>query len=377
LRSIIKRMKIILLVISILCNAGNFFFVALLTFSYTKYIKVIKPSKMTPKYASYKKGTSVKEVVFSVTIALIYFFTFFFLISYNGLAQETSSLKKEIVLSKDTSKSGVQDARPLISADGRHLFFGRRNNSKNVGGKTDPQDIWVATLDTLGKFSRISSLGKTINTVNGNGICSVNPDGNEIIITNDYFGNKTTPIAKSKKTNGIWSNPQPVYIEDYYNKSPYVDFFISYQSKTLFFAADRKGGLGDQDLFICLEGENGNWKKPIHLGAIINSKGAEYAPYLSADGKTLFFASTRNGGLGGSDIYASTRLDESWTNWSEPKNLGPVVNTEGDENYFSITADLKTILVESLAKDKVKRSIYKIEVTESNKLASDYLLSAK
>jgi hypothetical protein len=207
---------------------------------------------------------------------------------------------------------------------------------------------WIHLIN----FPRYIPLGKNINTVNANGIFAINTEGSEIIVTNDYLGNKTAPIARSKKTNGIWAKPEPVFIEDYYNKSPYVDFYLSYPHKVLFVAAERKGGAGDQDIYVCFEGENGNWK-------------------------TLFFASTREGGQGGSDIYAATRLDDSWTNWSEPKNLGPAINTDGDENYFSMTADLKTLFVETLTKEKTKRSIYKIEMSSFNELASQFLLSSK
>jgi lipopolysaccharide export LptBFGC system permease protein LptF len=114
---------------------------------------------MTTKFTSAKKGSSTKEIVFSLAIALVYFFTFFFLISFNGLAQSSSS-KEEIVLSKYASKDGIQDARPLVSADGKNLYFGRRNNGKNVGGKTDLQDIWFASLDTLNKFSKVHTPGE-------------------------------------------------------------------------------------------------------------------------------------------------------------------------------------------------------------------------
>jgi OmpA-OmpF porin, OOP family len=333
------------------------------------WIKVIKSNKIIIKYNLGKKlnhmSTSLNQTLFTL-VAL------FLLSSSFGIAQ---SQKEEIILAKDTTKTEVQDARPLLSSDGQSLFFGRRNHARNIGGKTDQQDIWVASLDTLGKFSKIKSLGKTINTPNANGLYSISPDGSEIIVTNDYLGNKMAPIAKSKKVNGIWKNPEPILIENYYNKSPYADFYLSYEHNVLFIAAERKGGQGDQDIYISLPGENGNWLSPVNLGVKVNSSTAEFAPFLSADGKMLFFASYREGGQGGSDIYAVQRLDESWTNWSEPKNLGAVVNTPGDENYFSLSHDLKSIYVESLVKETSKRSIYKVDMPSI--LNSEFLVSSK
>jgi OmpA-OmpF porin, OOP family len=327
---------------------------------------------MTAKYNFGKKAnhmsTTLNQTLFALILLIIN-------IPLAGAQNLPSSEKEQIILIKDTTKTEVQDARPLLSADGKTLFFGRRNHARNIGGKTDQQDIWVASLDTLGKFSKVRSLGKMINTPNANGIYSVSPDGTEIIVTNDYLGNKMAPIAKSKKVNGIWNNPEPVLIEDYYNKSPYADFYLSYEHNVLFIAAERKGGHGDQDIYISLPEENGNWSTPVNLGVKINSSTAEFAPFLSSDGKNLFFASYREGGIGGSDIYVVQKLDSTWTNWSEPKNLGSTVNTPGDENYFSLSHDLKSIYVESFVKETSKRSIYKVNMPSI--LNSDFLVSSK
>lgn len=297
-----------------------------------------------------------------------------------SITAQVVSQKKEIILSKEFRKdsSSFQDARPLISADGKQLFFGRRNFEKNAGGSRDLQDVWVAELSATGEYSNEKSLGKNINNLMPNGIYSISLDGNEIILTNDFNNNRIAPIAKSRKANGVWGKPVPVMIEDYYNKSPYVDFYLSYEQNVLFLAAERNNRKGDQDIFICLPDEKGNWLKPVNLGLSLNSSSADFAPYLASDGRTLFFSSFREGGLGGSDLYVSTRLDDSWTNWSKPQNLGSVINTNGNEDYLSITSDMQWIFVESVSKETQKRHLYKISVTEEIKnIDKDFFVSSK
>ena len=73
------------------------------------------------------------------------------------------------------------------------------------------------------------------------------------------------------------------------------------------------------------------------MGEVLNTNLEESSPYLDPDNKTLYFASKGHNGYGGYDIFVTTRLDDTWTNWSEPENLGPAINGLMDEEFFSIT----------------------------------------
>ncbi len=85
--------------------------------------------------------------------------------------------------------------------------------------------------------------------------------------------------------------------------------------------------LGDQDLYVSFYNDaHKSWSEPLNLGAQINTHLAETAPYLAADDKTLYFASDGYLGYGGFDLYVTRRLDDTWTNWSTPENLGMVIN---------------------------------------------------
>jgi outer membrane protein OmpA-like peptidoglycan-associated protein len=97
-----------------------------------------------------------------------------------------------------------------------------------------------------------------------------------------------------------------------------------------------KDSRGELDLYVSTKQSNGGWGVPINLGKKINTNGSEISPFLAEDGKTLFFASNGHQGLGGFDIFMSKRLDNGWLNWSEPINLGPEINTNGFDAYFSL-----------------------------------------
>jgi hypothetical protein len=77
--------------------------------------------------------------------------------------------------------------------------------------------------------------------------------------------------------------------------------------------------------------------EPVNMGPVINTDMDESSPFLAADNKTLYFASKGHNGYGGYDIWVTERLDDSWANWTEPRNLGPAVNTNLDDEFFSIT----------------------------------------
>jgi outer membrane protein OmpA-like peptidoglycan-associated protein len=106
------------------------------------------------------------------------------------------------------------------------------------------------------------------------------------------------------------------------------------------FSAETYGSRGVEDLYITERNSSGKWSEPKNLGSKINTQFQELSPTLSADGNTLYFSSNGRKGSGSFDVYSATRLDQSWTNWSEPVNLGPSVNTEGRDLFYRPYASL-------------------------------------
>ena len=239
------------------------------------------------------------------------------------------------------------ETHPVISPNGRTLYFARESNPDNVGGGRDPQDVFYSTL-LSGKtksWSPAKNIGPPVNTPDDpNGIASVSSNGQSAILINIYNRDGTMdPLGCSltKHTRMGWTQPVPQSIKDFVNlDKEHVDFFLATSGKALLMAVERPEGLGGQDIFVSFpvpEIDN-TWTKPKSLGPNVNTVKSDFAPFLAADEKTLYFASEGRGGYGKSDIFYTKRLDDSWTNWSPPRNLGPLVNSPDFDAYYTISA---------------------------------------
>ncbi|MDU0370669.1 OmpA family protein [Hymenobacter endophyticus] len=245
-----------------------------------------------------------------------------------------------------TVNSKFVDTHPVISPDGRTLFFARQENPQNVGGAKDVQDVWYSNLTNVDKklWGTAKNIGSPINTPRDpNGVASVSANGQQLLLIGVYQPDGSM-VPKgpsvSRRTPTGWTKPEKVEIEDYYNDDPEnVDFFLATSGKVMLMAVDRKDGQGEQDLYVSFLKDDGKtWTKPRNLGATVNTKKPEFAPFLASDGKTLYFASEGHGGYGKSDLFYSKRLDDTWTNWSKPRNLGASVNSPDFDAYYTVSA---------------------------------------
>ncbi len=104
--------------------------------------------------------------------------------------------------------------------------------------------------------------------------------------------------------------------------------FISPDGKTLYFASNRPGGMGSSDIWKTERKSDGSWDKPVNLGKPINTAESEMAPFIHYDNQTLYFSSTGHPGMGGADLFKSVNQNGNWT---QPENLGYPINTKADE----------------------------------------------
>ena len=117
---------------------------------------------------------------------------------------------------------------------------------------------------------------------------------------------------------------------------------MSADGKELYFVSRRNG---NADIYCSRRNADRSWGEPQNLGAPINTKGSEMAPFLHPDGKTLYFSSDKHIGMGGFDLFMSRRGEDG--QWQEPVNLGFPINTSGDEINFFVAADGKTAFISS------------------------------
>ncbi len=235
---------------------------------------------------------------------------------------------------------------PIISPDGKRLYFSRRYHPQNTGGVDDQEDIWVSELDEeTGEWKPARNLGPPLNTKGPNFISSIsNINGEEVLILGNKYGKKGrmyTGSSMATRKGDDYSDPVSLDIENEYNYSPKADFFLSPSGEQIILSSERDDSYGGRDLYISFRKSKLNWTEPVNLGGVINTIAEEASPFLAKDGKTLYFSSGGHSGYGGLDIYVTRRLDNSWLKWSTPENLGSGINTDLDDEYFSIPSSGK------------------------------------
>jgi len=232
-----------------------------------------------------------------------------------------------------------EEVKPRLSPSGDRLYFSRVFHPDNTNGVNDPEDIWYAEFDhATTSWSEPVRMANHLNNSGPNYINNVSVTGDTIILGNQYLkkGKMRAGVSYSVNVNGEWSVPQAINIYDDYNMSAHSNSFVSLQNGVIIRAVERGETVGERDLYVSFwDGKQAT--EPMNMGTVINTEFEESSPFLASDNKTMYFASKGHNGLGGFDIYVTKRLDESWTNWSKPENLGPAVNGEMDDEFFSIT----------------------------------------
>lgn len=279
---------------------------------------------------------------------------------------QPQNIVEDIIVERlsDNVNSQYQETRPLIAPDGKTLYFSRANHPDNIGGGKDENDIWYSILnDQTGEWEKAANLGEPLNNKGANFISSITPDGNAmtVLLGNEYTSNnKMKPgVSVSTKSSEGWSKPQSLEIINANIESTDGNYFLANNRKVLIMSIDRYDAFGEKDIYVSFLQRDNKWTEPLNLGNDINSAGMENSPYLAADNETLYFSSNGFSGYGGSDIYISRRLDDTWTNWTEPENLGPDINSIGDDVFFNIPPSGQFAYY-SKAPEKGTSDIYKI-----------------
>jgi outer membrane protein OmpA-like peptidoglycan-associated protein len=263
-----------------------------------------------------------------------------------------------------------EEKSPFITADGKYLYFNRKNDPNNFA--PDMTDIWISEYDSINdEWGQAMHPGKPLNNAGHNFVISITPDGNKALLGNTYKedgGVGFSGVSLAHKKNGNWQVPVTQTVKDFVNNDEYVNYFLTSDGTKLISSIDDGESHGDKDLYISFLQGDSTWTKPLNMGNTLNSFMTDFSPFLASDNKTMYFSSYGHPGYGSSDIFVSTRKDESWTNWTTPKNLGPEVNTEKWDAYFVMPAhgDL-AYLVSSEKSGYGKGDIYRIRVPKDSK----------
>ena len=224
---------------------------------------------------------------------------------------------------------------PVLTADEQELIFTRRLGESNE----DDEDLVISKKDSLGHWQKPESISPNVNSEFNEGTCSISADGRQLIFTSCLgrkgFGN--CDLFQSLKVGGIWS--QPLNMGPQINSAAWESQpSLSADGRVLYFLSDRKGGLGNRDIYVSHQIEPNKWTKAENLGSKINTSYDEISPFVHANGRTLFFAANGRLGFGGYDLFRSEKENGEW---QEPINFGYPVNNHEDQFSLFITADGK------------------------------------
>lgn len=210
----------------------------------------------------------------------------------------------EPILLPEPINSGNNDFGSTFSGDGQTMVYVRCGANESIGGC----DLYITQLDG-DRWGAPMNMGNVVNSKEWDSQPSISADGTKIIFT-----------------------------------------------------SERDGGYGASDLYLVEKNPFGDWGVPQNLGPIINTPFVEKSPYLAPDGKTLYFSSLGHPGFGGFDLFKSTFED---LKWSKPVNLGRPLNSEGDDNYFTISASGEQAYFSSTRSGLGKTDLFQIDIPES------------
>lgn len=250
----------------------------------------------------------------------------------SAFSQVDFSFSKAQVL-PDAVNSKYEETAPVFDISSNSLYFTRSLHHDNVGGAQAGQDIWVSRFEN-GVWSPAENNFSTLNNKLNNSVIGVSKSGEVLFLLSTYERKLSLQegFSSATFTGEVWGNPEKLDVPGLNFNGDFYSGFVNASGNILIISMDGKNSLGQEDLYISIL-EEGKWSKPEWLGDSINSAGYEISPYLFSDGKTLVFASTGHGGYGDCDIFFAYRTDSSWTNWTKPMNMGPIINSAGFDAY--------------------------------------------
>lgn len=278
-----------------------------------------------------------------------------------------ASYSQDYVVDAWGLNSAADEQAPVLSSNGKIIFFTRGHHPDNMGSKADKGDIWVSNFLGADGWSTPQKLAAPLNTPYYNGVFDVS---NSRLLVYGNYRSDAAPVPGISQSKAInwpngWSTPQAVDIKYFKNSSANNGNALSADGKILLLSIESFKTLGAEDIYVSFWDENSkSWQEPKNLGAQINTPFQELTPFLVSDNKTLFFSSNGRGGLGSRDIFVSQRLDDTWTHWTPPRNLGEGINTEGAEMGYRYYPDLQLAVYTSTQNSDGYGDIHIIEVTD-------------
>jgi outer membrane protein OmpA-like peptidoglycan-associated protein len=232
---------------------------------------------------------------------------------------------------------------PVISADESVMIYtyrgvkskGADKVEESMGSEAYTEDVFISYKKN-GDWTEPVSIGDNINSEDHDAAIALSVDGQTLFV---YKTDGGGDIYVSKLEGEHWSKPEKVKGDVNKKDSWEGSCSLSANGKTLYFASDRDGGLGGRDIYKAELQVDKSWGNVQNLGSNVNTAYNDDAPFIHPDNKTFFFSSQGHTSVGGYDIFSTT--SDEFGSFGEPKNLGYPINTIDDNRFFVLAADGK------------------------------------
>jgi outer membrane protein OmpA-like peptidoglycan-associated protein len=266
----------------------------------------------------------------------------------------------------DSINTAYDEYWPSLTADEESLVFTRQVLRDPLGGESlrNKREDFYISQRVDGHWTEAKEVGSPINTDRNEGAQSLSVDGRVMYFTacNREDGYGSCDIYVSVKEGNRWR--PPVNLGPPINTGAWeAQPSISPDGRTLYFVSNRSGGYGNMDIWKSVQNVHGIWTEPVNLGEKINTIEDEMSPFIHPDNQTLYFSSKGHIGMGGFDIFKSTKhLDGNWT---APVNLGYPINTHYDEAGLIVTAGGERAFFSSDRLEGAGKDIYMFDLHAS------------
>ena len=226
------------------------------------------------------------------------------------------------------------------------------------------QDLWFSRFEN-GRWSAVYNAGPEINTAADDVDGKLSPDGSSLLFIRVDAARTSSQIYISHLRNGKWSRAELIGPPVTLPGAIHFGALLSRDGKRLYFATERPGGHGGRDIYYS-DKAGDKWSEPVNLGPVINTAGNDGDQALGRDGNTMVIPGRRENSIGGTDLYITRRVNNAW---SPPENLGPRINTPGNESCPWLGYNGRTLYFNSdwdglVGGGKGPRMVWKVEYSK-------------
>lgn len=270
-----------------------------------------------------------------------------------------------------TVNSEYPEINPIMHPDGKTLYFSRANHPENTYGGVNSQDVWYSTLNDDGTWTEAKRLPRTVNIGRYNAIFGILDNGNSFLINGHYSPNGKIWIDRGlsiieRTDNDSWGKPELLNIRRYakMNKGRTTTAYMTPDKNYIVLSFSKRGNGKNNSIYLSVKKSNNKYSKPKRIKIAGSKLSKDYeSPFLSADGKALYFSCKVDGNY---NLYVSNRTDDSYFNWSIPVPLNDTINTSGWENYWRLNTKENWAYYCSNTNSIGKSDIYRVKIFEDN-----------